>query len=157
MNNSDLKLSVPVVFTFLLSFLKLLYKLGQWSQFFWVNKLELVNEIDEVLEAGVKMCLSWQKHDMLEMSMVDVSIDSEQALEDNFYDVHEILWEWNTNLAGKDFLIIKLVLNPSHKEINVFWCWYLEWSLHIVTISPEVLIFGSSWHSWTRFCSAELC
>ena len=54
--------------------------------------------------------------------MVDVRIDSEQSLEDHLNDVHKVLREGNSQLAGEDLLVVELVLDPSHQEVNVLRC-----------------------------------
>jgi len=59
------------------SFFELLYELGQRCEFSAVDESELVNEVDKVLETGVEMGLSAEEHNMLEVSMVDVGVDSE--------------------------------------------------------------------------------
>ena len=51
---------------------------------------------------------------MLEMRVVNVSINSKKSLEDNFDDVCEILGEWYTECAWEDLLVIKLVFYPCH-------------------------------------------
>lgn len=51
---------------------------------------------------------------MLEMSVVDMSVDSKQSLEDYFDNVDEIFGERYSESAGEDFFIIQLVLHPSH-------------------------------------------
>lgn len=52
--------------------------------------------------------------------MIDMSINSEEPLEDDFYDIYKVLWERDTQLARENLLIVKLIFNPSHQEINVF-------------------------------------
>ena len=49
-----------------------------------------------MLEASIQMGLSAQKHDMLEVGVVDVSVYSKQPFENHFYDVHKVLREWNS-------------------------------------------------------------
>ena len=48
------------------------------------------------------------------MSVVNMSVDSEKPFEYNFDDVHEILWEWYPKSTREDFLIVKLIFDPSH-------------------------------------------
>lgn len=45
-----------------------------------------LNEINKVLERGVEMCLFSQLHYFGEMLVVDVSVDSEQPLQDGLCD-----------------------------------------------------------------------
>jgi len=49
-----------------------------------------------MLKAGVQVEFNPKTDDMLEMRVVDVSVDSEQSLEDHLDYVQEILWERNT-------------------------------------------------------------
>ncbi len=97
-----------------------------------------------MLEAGVQVGLSREQHDVLEVSVVDVGVHSEQAFEDHLDDVHEVLGELHSQLTGEDLLIVELVLHPSHQEVDVLSCTHLQGSLHIVAISPEVFILGAS-------------
>ena len=60
------------------------------------------------------MSLSAKEHYVLEMSVVNMSVDSEKPFEYNFDDVHEILWEWYPQSTREYFLIVKLIFNPSH-------------------------------------------
>ena len=58
-------------------FFELLDELGERSQLSRVHQIELVYEIDEMLEACVEMGLGWEKHDVLEMGVVYVGVNSE--------------------------------------------------------------------------------
>ena len=75
-----------------------------------------------MFETGIQVSFSREKHDMLEVSMVDMGIYSEQPLEDDFDDVHEVLGEGHSQLAGEYFLIIQLILYPCHQKVNVLCC-----------------------------------
>lgn len=81
---------------------------------------------------------------MLEVSMINVSIDSEQAFEDDFDDIDKVLGELNSKLTRKDFLVVQLVFNPSHQKVNILSCTHFQGSLHIMSICPKVFILGSS-------------
>ena len=94
---------------------------------------------------------------MLEVSVVDVRVHSEQPLEDNLDDVEEVLGEGHTNCTREDLLVIQLVLYPGHQEVNVLLRRDLQRRLYIMTVCPEILILGSSRHSGTGFGSTELC
>ena len=52
--------------------------------------------------------------------MVDVGIDSEEPLEDDLRNVDEVLGEGNSERAWEDLLVVELVLNPGHQEIDIF-------------------------------------
>ena len=92
------------------------------------------------------MGLSREEHNVLEVRMVDMCIYAEQSFEDHFYDCCEILRERNTQLTREDLLVVQLVLDPSHKEVDVLTGAYFERCLNIVTISPEILVLGASRH-----------
>ncbi len=60
-----------------------------------LHEIKSANEEHEVLEACVEMVLRSQTHYMLEMRVVDVSVDAEQPLEYHFDNAHEVLREWH--------------------------------------------------------------
>jgi hypothetical protein len=49
-----------------------------------------------MFETSVKMVFSTQTHNMLEMGVIDVSINSEQSFEDNLNHIREVSRERNT-------------------------------------------------------------
>ena len=97
-------------------------QLGKGRELFGVYKVKLVDEVDEMLEARVEVSLRREEHDVLEVCVVDVSIHSEETLENDLDDVEEIFGEGNTEGTREDLLVVKLVLNPCHQEIDVFLC-----------------------------------
>jgi hypothetical protein len=96
-----------------------LNQLGKGRELFGIYEVKLVDEVDEMFEARVKVSLCREEHDMLEMCVVDVSIHSEETLENDLDDIEEIFREGDTEGTGEDFLVIKLVLDPSHQEIDI--------------------------------------
>jgi len=62
-----------------------------------VYKLEFLYEVVEVFEAGVKMSLFSQGHNLVEMRVVDMRVDSKQSLEDIFNDLLEVPGERNVH------------------------------------------------------------
>ena len=82
------------------------------------------------------MSLSTEEHDMLEVSVVNVGVNSEQALEYDLYNVLKVLGEWYSQLAGEDLLVVKLIFNPRHQEVNVLACAYFQRSLYVMPVSP---------------------
>ena len=79
-----------------------------------VDKVELINEINKVLEASVQMRLCLQKHNVLKVGVIDVRVYPEQSFENYLDNTHKVFWEGHTQLAGEYFFIIELVFNPSH-------------------------------------------
>ena len=49
----------------------------QRREFFLLYELELVDEVDEVFKACVEVGLCGEQHDVLEVGVVDVGVDSE--------------------------------------------------------------------------------
>ena len=92
------------------------------SKLLGIDEVELVDEVDEVLEAGVQVRLGREEHDVLEVSVVDVSIDSEETLEDDLDDVEEVLREGDAESARENLLVVQLVLDPGHQEVDVLLC-----------------------------------
>ena len=143
------------LFALILSLLELLYKFSEWCQFLSIDQIELVNEIYEMLKASVQMRFCWKKHNMLEMGVIDMGIDSEQALENYLDDIDKVLGEGDSKLTGENFLVVKLILNPSHQKINIFCCTNFQGSLDIVSVSPQVFVLRSSRHGGTYLSGAE--
>ena len=81
---------------------------GKGRELFSIYEVKLVDEVDEVLEACVEVGLCREEHDMLEVCVVDVSVNSEQSFEDYLDDVHEIARKWDANLAREYFFIVEL-------------------------------------------------
>jgi hypothetical protein len=52
--------------------------------------------------------------------MVNVSVDTEQALENHLNDIQEIFREGHTKGTGENLLVVQLVLHPGHQEVDVF-------------------------------------
>ena len=73
---------------------------------------------------------------MLEVSVVNVGVNSEQTLENYLNNVLKVLGEWHSQLAGEDLLVVKLIFNPRHQEVNVLACTHFQRSLDVVPISP---------------------
>ena len=88
--------------------------------------------------------------------MVDVSIHSEQSLEDDLYNCFKVSWEGNTEGTREYFFVVQLVLDPGHQEVYVFASADLERRFHVVPIGPQVLILWPCRHGRTRLSRAEL-
>lgn len=77
---------------------KLLDQVLQRSKLSPVNKVELLNKENEVLEGGVEVSLLLQLHHRVKMLVVDVSVNPEQTLQDGFGHRHEILGKGDSDL-----------------------------------------------------------
>ena len=75
------------LFNFVLSLYELLDQLGQRGEFLPINQVKLIDKVYEVLETSVQVGLGTQQHDVLEMGMVDVCVDTEKSFEYYFYDI----------------------------------------------------------------------
>jgi hypothetical protein len=78
-----------------------------------------LDEDDEVLEAGVEVCLLPQAADLLEVAVVDVCIHPEHALEDGAHHVHEVGREGLPELAWKHRGVINLL--SQHRPEDRGW------------------------------------
>ena len=70
------------------------------------KRLSYLNEEDEVFEGGVEVGLLLQLDDWIKVLVVDVSVDTEQTLQDGLCHRHEVLWErdtWDTVKRGNRF------------------------------------------------------
>ena len=65
-------------------------------------------EIHKMSEACVQMCLFLQGTDVLEVRVVDVSIDSEKPLEDCSYCVDEVRRKWLSERLWKNPPVVYL-------------------------------------------------
>merc|ERR1712003_496397 len=75
-----------------------------------VNEVVLCDEIVKVLEARVEMRLCIELDVLLDVRMVDMSVHSEQPLENGLYDGLEVFGEFVALLHREDLLIIDLIL-----------------------------------------------
>lgn len=96
-------------------------------------------------------------HHLGEVLVVDVCIDTEQALQDGLGDGQEVLGERHANLGGEQRLIIQLVLHPGHEVVNVLGRGALDGLLHRVAVSPVVLVLWPCRHDGAAVLRAELC
>ena len=65
-------------------------------ELFPVDEVELLDKVDEVLEGGVEVRLFDEEDDLLEVLVVDVGVDAEEALQDCLGYRHEVLGERHT-------------------------------------------------------------
>jgi len=103
------------------------------------------------------MCLLSETHNLVKVRIVNVSVDSEQSLEDLLHNVSEILREGNVHSRGEDAFVIQNALDPSHKIIHVFRSRNFDGFLDSLSICPKILVLWSSRHHFTSFRCAKLC
>ena len=72
------------------------YKFLKWSKLSLINQTELLNKEHEVFKGCVQMCFLAKSYNMQKVLVVDVSVYSEQTLQDCLGNGQEILWKWNT-------------------------------------------------------------
>ena len=92
------------------------------GQLLGLDERELVDEVDEVFEAGVQVRFCREQHDVLEVRVVNVRVHTEQTLEDHFDYGFEVSGEGDSKGTREDFFIIELVFDPRHQKVNVFAC-----------------------------------
>ena len=68
-----------------------------------------------------------------------MGVNSEQSLEDRLSDIEKVVGEGNSDLAREESLVIQLILDPGHQEVNIFGSRAFDRFLHLVTIGPVVL------------------
>ena len=128
----------------------------QGSKFFGFYKRELIDEVDEVLKAGIQVSLGAEEHDVLEVSVVDVRVNAEESLEDHLNDGLKVPWERYTKCTREDLLVVELVLYPCHQKVDILARTHFQRRLYIVAIGPEVLILWACRHRRARFSRAKL-
>ena len=79
-----------------------------------------------MFEASVEMCLCTQQHDVLEMRVINMSIYSEESLEDHLDYIHEILWKGYAKSTWENLLVIQLVFDPCHKKVDSTYNHYVR-------------------------------
>jgi hypothetical protein len=82
------------------------------------------------------MVLHTKAHNVLEVGMVDVSVNSEKPLEDDFDCCAEVFGEHYSNLGREEVLVVKLVFDPCHKVVDVLGGADLQGRLNALTIGP---------------------
>jgi len=121
-----------------------------------LDQFELLDEVHEMLEGGVEMCLLPETHDLLKVLVVDVSVHPKQPLQDGLGDRQEVLGKRHADLARKQGLIIQLVLDPGHQVVDIFGRRALDGLLHAVSVRPVVLVLGPRRHDRAAVFRAEL-
>ena len=92
----------------------------QRCEFLGFNQRELIDEVDKVFETGIEMSFRREKHNVLEMSVIYMCIDSEKSFKYDLYDCLKVPRERYTQGTWEDLFIIKLIFYPSHEKVNVF-------------------------------------
>ena len=59
-----------------------------------------------MLETGVQMGFGREQHNVLEVRVVNMGVNSEESLEDNLDDCFEVAREGHAQRTGEDFFII---------------------------------------------------
>jgi hypothetical protein len=126
----------------------------QRSHFLSRHKVELGDEVVVVLEAGVEVSLLAEVDDLLKVGVVDVGVDTEQALEDLLDLKDEVPGEGDIRRWGEELLVVQLGLDPLHELVHVLRGRNLD-GLLVDLIGPEVLVLGRSAHDRTSLFRAE--
>merc|ERR1712228_507515 len=93
-------------------------RVRQRRQFPLVDQLELLHEINKVLEARVQMGLSIKLHDLLNVVVVHMSVDSKESLQNRLYDLPKVFRKRHSVLDREDSRVVNLFLDPGHEEVD---------------------------------------
>ena len=97
-----------------------------------------------------------KSNDLFEMLMIHVGVDTEQPLENQLSDGEKITRELPSDLAREHGLVLHLVIDPGHQEVDVARGGALDGHHHALAVSPVILILGPGAHDWTRDVSAAV-
>lgn len=59
----------------------------------------------------------------MKVMTIDMSVDTEHALEDGLDQHGELLREGSTDLGGEDIVVVEEILNPVHQMFDVVGGW----------------------------------
>jgi hypothetical protein len=138
-----------------LALLELLDEVSEGGEVLLLDEFELVDEVDEMLEAGVEVVLEAEADDVGEVGVVDVRVDPEQALEDGLDLLQEVLGEGHAHHAGEEGLVVELGLGPRHQEVDVLGGRDLEGRAD-GRVRPVVLVLGPARHDAAGLLRAGL-
>lgn len=105
-----------------------------------VDEVELRDEIVEVLEASVEMGFLSEGDDAVEVAVIDVGVDSEEALEDRLDHGLERLGEGDVGVGREDVFVVQLGLDPGHEVLYILGRGALDGFLDLLTVHPKVLV-----------------
>ena len=66
------------------------------SEILWIDKFIFVNKVDEMFETCIEMGFKLQTHDVFEMRVINMCVDSKESFKDGFYKRLEIVGEGDT-------------------------------------------------------------
>ena len=67
-----------------------------------------------MLERRVQMRLCFEENNVIEMRVINMSVNSEQSFEDNFDYFLEVFRKSNSDSLWKDTLVLDLIFDPLH-------------------------------------------
>lgn len=109
-----------------------------------------------MLKGGVEMSLLPQLNHLGEVLVVNMCVDTEQALQDGLGDRQEVLGERHADLGWEQCLVVQLVLHPRHQVVYVLGCRAFNRLLHCVAVRPVILVLGPRRHDGATILRAEL-
>lgn len=150
-----------------------------------VDERKGVREVDEVLEARVKVRLRPQDLDLVQVRVVDVRVHAEKPLEDRLYGLQKVSGERlaahrehlrrreDVGSAGRNaqsakyecilgvvlwsrLFVVQLALHPLHQVEHIVWRAALYGLLDLHPVRPSVLVLGPRTHDGTAIGGAEL-
>jgi hypothetical protein len=111
-----------------------------------IGQMMFVYKQDIMFEAGIQMRLQSKLYHDRVVVAIDMSVNSEQALENLLDHSWKRLREWNADFAWEHRLVVNVALDPGHQMLDILWGRHLGRSLELVCILPKVFesIHGSS-------------
>jgi len=134
---------------------QLVNQLLEWNKFPLLNQIEFLDEKDKVLEGSVEVSFLSQLNNFVKVLMIDVCVDTEQSFKDCLGGGQKSSRKRNSDFGREKLLVIQLILDPSHQIVNVLRSRTLDRFLDGLSISPVILIFGTSGHNWTTILGAK--
>ena len=138
------------------SFPELLDQLSQRRKLLLVYKLKPINKEDKVLETSIEVVLHPQAHDVLEVGVINMRVNPEEPLKDDFDGGTEVLGERDPDLGGEKVLIVELDFDPGHQEVNVLARGDLQWRPHVLPVCPQIFVLRTGRHDGAALWRAEL-
>jgi len=135
---------------------KLLNELAERLLLALVDEVELRDEGHEVLEARVEVRFGPDAYDLVEVRVVDVRVDPEEAAEDVLDHGLEAAAVRRSFARGEERLLAQQLLHPRHEHVDVLWRRELRWLLKVLVILPQVLELRPRAHLRTGSARAEL-
>lgn len=78
------------------------YYVVKGNKLLFLDKVKLLDEVDEVFQRCIQMCFLLQLKNVLKVLVVDVSVDAEKSLQNGACNREEVFRKWNTLEKNKN-------------------------------------------------------